>query len=546
MKVQRLLPTSLLPIIFTACIERREFLPPDEPPPLPTPSAPALRLPPNNSYVRAAPRGTRRPTFQWQASQWSGPETIRYTLEISTDPSFASGVSTVETTATNAQPSNDLEISLTPPVGARYFWRVKACAGTACSSSQVWYLNLGRVERDLNGDGYADIAMTAQGVTPVPSTAGRLYVYLGGAAFNTQADTVFNGNAGSNTWFRKVAAIGDFNGDGFADIAARVTQQNGQMTRVLLYFGGKGSVLDSTPDHILNISDCASLGDWNGDGFDDLLVTSETDGIQLGTNEQTLPALEPYAALDLARGAGDVNGDGFADFLTRGLNNDLLVYFGGAAPFDHEPDGRLTGAPNSRFGYSFDSAGDVNGDGLADVLVGAPSDGTAAQGAGRAFAYFGSSGTSFDTTPDGVFNGVADEALGHSVAQLGDLNGDGFDDFGIRTFINLRGLMYVYYGKAGSVVDTANRTGLQGEESQTSLFGVTSAGGDVNGDGFDDLWVGAPMYSTQTTYMVGRAYVFMGGVGVGLEPYPDFTLDQGEGDNALFGHIALSSTEPTL
>lgn len=539
--------TVALTLLLVACIERREFQPPDEPSPPPTPSVPALQLPANNSYLGSSPRGTLRPAFQWQASQWDGTEVVRYTLEISADSSFSADITTVETTATSAQPPNELPISRTPPVGTRYFWRVKACAGTACSNfSQVWYINLGRVERDLNGDGYADIVLTAQGVNPVPSTAGRLYVYLGGAPFNTQADTVFNGDSSSNTWFRKVAAIGDFNGDGFADIAARVTQRDLRMPRVLLYFGGKGSILDSTPDHTLDVSDCAALGDWNGDGFDDLLVSSGSTSIQLGTKEQTLPAPEPYGAIRSARGAGDVNGDGFADFLSRGLNDEVLVYFGSAAPFDHEPDGRLTGTPSSQFGYSFSSAGDVNGDGLGDVLVGAPSDSTPGQDAGRAFVYLGKRGTSFDTAADGIFDGAVGEKLGFTVTPLGDLNGDGFDDFGIRTFISLRGLMYVYYGKAGSMVDTTNRTGLQGEQDQSSLFGVTSTGGDVNGDGFDDLWVGAPLYSTPVTYMVGRAYVFLGAIGVGLEPYPDSTLDQGEGDNAVFGYIALSSTEDTL
>lgn len=541
-----------LALLATSCIEQRSFRPPDEeppPPPPPTPTTPVLRLPANNSYQGSVRSGALRPSFQWETSQWSGTETVRYTIELSTDAMFSSGGITGETTSTSFQVPSDLQVSRDAPVGNRYFWRVKACAGDACSSfSPVWYVNLGRVERDLNGDGYADVALTARGQAIVSNTSGRLYVYLGGSGdFNTQADTIFNGSG--NTWFRNVAGIGDFNGDGFADLAARVTQPNGQMPRVLIYFGGKGSVLDSTPDHTLEVDSCAALGDWNGDHLDDLLLVSYTGttSILLGTKAQTPAPAEPFAASTNARGAGDVNGDGFADLLSRGLNDDVLLYFGSATqPFEHESDGRLTGAPSAQFGSSMAAAGDVNGDGFADVLVGAPADATKGSLAGRAFAYLGGRGAAFDTMPDGVFEGAANEQLGYAVAGIGDVNGDGFDDFGIRTFVDLQGRMYVYYGKAGSTVDISLRSKLEGEPGKTSLFGASSVGGDVNGDGFDDLWVGAPMYSTQTTYMAGRAYIFLGAAGATLEQLPDASLDQGEGDNASFGHLSMSSTDLTL
>lgn len=500
----------------------------------------------NNSYQGSVHHGSLRPTFQWEASQWSGIEQVLYIIQISEDSGFTATVTSGATTSTSFQLPSDLPVSRSAPVGARYFWRVKACAGEACSGfSPVWYVNVGRTERDLNGDGYADVALTARGQATVSTTSGRLYIYLGGGgSFDTQADTVFRG--GGTTWFRNVAAIGDLNGDGFADLAARVTQTNGQMPRVLIYYGGKGSVLDSTPDHTLVVDSCAALSDWNGDGFDDVLLSaSNGTSIQLGGKEMTLVP-EPFAVNTSARGVGDVNGDGFAD-LSYGLNDEVLFYFGGAErPFDHKTDGRLTGAPSTLFGSSLAAAGDVNGDGFADVLVGAPADRTKAPSGGRAFVYFGGRGSTFDATPDGIFDGAADERLGYTVAGFGDLNGDGYDDFGIRTLFDFQGRLYVYYGTQGSTVDSSLRTKLEGEPGKTSMFGSNSLGGDVNGDGFDDLWVGAPLYSTQTAYSVGRAYIFLGALGATLEPLPDATLDQGEGDEAVFGHLSMSSTDWTL
>src|SRR5262249_47181052 len=109
------------------------------------------------------------------------------------------------------------------------------------------------------------------------------------------------------------------------------------------------------------------------------------------------------------------------------------VYFGGPTP-DAVPDLVLTGeAPGDLFGISVASAGDVNGDGYADVIVGAYSNDAGGNNAGRAYVYFG--GPTPDAVPDLVFTGPSPFArLGCSVASAGDVNGDGYADMIVGAF----------------------------------------------------------------------------------------------------------------
>jgi len=141
--------------------------------------------------------------------------------------------------------------------------------------------------------------------------------------------------------------------------------------------------------------------------------------------------------------AGDVNGDGFADVIVGAWANDAggadagraYVYFGGPAA-DATPDLALTGAAaNDSFGYSVASAGDVNGDGFADLLVGAYGSDAGGADAGRAYVYFG--GPAADATPDLTLTGAAaNDVFGYSAASAGDVNGDGFDDIMVGAFLS--------------------------------------------------------------------------------------------------------------
>ena len=167
----------------------------------------------------------------------------------------------------------------------------------------------------------------------------------------------------------------------------------------------------------------------------------------------------------------------------------------------------LTGEEqDSYFGESVATAGDVNGDGYADVVIGAW--GYASQ-TGRAYVYLGGASglaTPAATTLTGV---AAGDHFGYSVAPAGDVNGDGYADvvIGARGYNSNTGRAYVYLGGASGLAATAATT-LTGDGRRTTRHSVAPAG-DVNGDGYADLVVGAIGYSSFT----GRAYVYLGGAG---------------------------------
>jgi hypothetical protein len=263
-------------------------------------------------------------------------------------------------------------------------------------------------------------------------------------------------------------------------------------------------------------SSVASAGDVNGDGYADIVVGAYVSAhafVYLGgpsglaTTPTTMLA-RPDGSTSFGRSvgsAGDVNGDGYADIVVG-----AYLYLGGSGGIHTSPAMTL---PGGDFNDSVAGAGDVNGDGYGDVVVGA----TSASGVSRAYVYLGAAvigagpATTMDA-PDGDLSG-----FGRSVACAGDVNGDGYADIVVGAPGGSCGTnrAHVYLGSAAGIRTTPTIS-IMGPDAGCFGASVASAG-DGDGDGYTDVVVGA--------YGVGegRAYVYLGGSG-GLNTLPATTL----------------------
>jgi hypothetical protein len=255
----------------------------------------------------------------------------------------------------------------------------------------------------------------------------------------------------------------------------------------------------------------AWVGDVNGDGYDDLLIGAFRYP-EIGSVGQAYlyfggPAIDLVADLVIpappggagwfgisVASAGDFNGDGYRDFIIgaqqSGNEGKAFVYYGGPS-LDATPDVTLIGESTgslTAFGASVALAGDVNEDGFDDVIVGAPQSQSSGNRPGRAYVFFG--GAVPDAVPDRVFNGVGfNDQLGSAVGSAGDMNGDGHPDVfasapGSSVGALGAGAIYVWFG--GPAFDTTPDLTLLGSGAHERLMNAANAG-DVNGDGFSDL-----------------------------------------------------------
>ncbi len=281
----------------------------------------------------------------------------------------------------------------------------------------------------------------------------------------------------------------------------------------------------------------ATAGDVNGDGYSDIIVgvlgytNGEDDeggayvylGSETGVAETPVWIGESNQA-NIQYGiavasAGDVNGDGYDDVIVGawGYDNGLdlegaaFVYHGSATGPSASADWVASGNQvHAYFGRAVAGVGDVNGDGFDDVVVGAYLYDNGQADEGRALLYLGSAG-GLSMTPDWTAESNQQNAhFGFAVAPAGDVNGDGYSDVivGAPAYHNGQsgeGRSYLYHGSAAGLGATAAWT-MEGNQAGAGFGGAVSTGGDVNGDGYADVVVGAPAYEHGQTNE-GRVYL---------------------------------------
>ena len=298
---------------------------------------------------------------------------------------------------------------------------------------------------DINGDGFADLIVgaPADGVDATTSGSARVFSGVDGSVlYDFEGDSVGDRFGGS------VSGADDVNGDGVPDLivgASHRGDNNGSNSgRVRVFSGIDGSVLytfdgDSLNDRFFGNS-VSGAGDVNGDGTPDLIVGAQVGNgrarVFSGSDGSQLYNFDGDSLNDgfggSVSGAGDLNGDGFDDLIVGARFSNELA---GVARVFSGVDGsvlyNLEGDFPSGLGESVSGAGDVNGDGVPDLIVGAPSDGNMEL---VDDGYFFSGSAQVFSGLDGsvIYNFVGDsigDSFGWSVSGLGDINGDGVDDF---------------------------------------------------------------------------------------------------------------------
>lgn len=356
---------------------------------------------------------------------------------------------------------------------------------------------------DVNGDGYNDVLIGSPQYDPgiINTNHGKVSCFLGSATgLSSSPDWEYFGTVSGGQLGWSVAGAQDMDGDGYAD-AAFSAPTLGNFGRVYLALGGSGG-LSSNP-LVQSASPAgfgakiSTMGDYDGDGTCDLMVAGGNSEVRIyeGTSQGWFLSYSydiltsNQAALG---GAGDVNGDGFTDFLIGDPSFRIArLYHGGPAITSASIsfttfDG---GWPAEEYGASVDLAGDVNGDGYDDIIVGGPNAGTSNQG--RFVVYHGDT-TGVDRNPASFeFGTEAGGRFGEAVSSAGDVNGDGYDD----VIVGEPGTdtVYVYHGSPTGV-EYAPDWSYTLSQSGADFGAAVDAAGDVNGDGFGDVVVGAPLY----------------------------------------------------
>jgi len=365
-------------------------------------------------------------------------------------------------------------------------------------------------------------------------------------------------NAGLGSY---VINAGDLNGDGHDDVvvSAQGAYEHGE---AYVFTPSADSTLTpwltlkaETPNDGFG---AATAGDFQGDGHRDLVVSAvfhDADARDAGRvyvdfggpnmddkPDVILDGTQPAQYFGWGLGAGDVNGDHIDDLIigapydSKGGHRSgrAWVYLGGPH-FGAKPDLDVScGIEDSGFGVASAFLGDVNGDGFGDFAVSAPSYSADGPGRGAAFVYFG--GRELHDRPDMVLKGEHDdEGFGLIRQQTGDLNGDGYPDIAVasETGHGLEpGSGFVRVYFGGPDMDAKADLVLKGERRGDGFGKWADGSRDVDGDGTADLLVSAPWADAPAGSGAGRVYLFLGGRK--MDAVPDAVLD-GPAAGAVFG-----------
>ncbi|MAG34316.1 MAG: hypothetical protein CL908_25840, partial [Deltaproteobacteria bacterium] len=450
---------------------------------------------------------------------------------------------------------------------------------------------------DVDGDGFADVLVGAASFDAGEPDEGAAFIFLGSAdgildATPLSAHTQLESDQAGAGFGSSVSSAGDVNGDGYADVLVGATGYDADPPdegAAFVFLGGATGIADAGPtgaharlesdqaDAAFGIS-VASAGDVDGDGYADILIGADhydagepDEGaafVFLGslTGIANASPASAHAQLESDQAdahfgrsvssASDVDGDGFDDILIGAPGYDwgevdegaAFVFLGSASGIaDGDPVSADTqieaNQASAGMGTSVAGAGDVNGDGYADVILGAPLFDAGETDEGAAFVFLGSaSGIPDAGAVDAAIQLEADQPeaqFGSSVASASDVDGDGFADVIVGAALFDAGEMdegaaFVFLGGASGIADGDPEqaiASIRGGQTDAFLGSSVSSAGDIDGDGFDDVVVGAPFFDAGEPDE-GAAFLFLGSPTGIASSDPDSAHARIEGDQA--------------
>lgn len=361
--------------------------------------------------------------------------------------------------------------------------------------SSIYYERDVVLDIDLDNNGYNDVVIGAQTYPGYYQAPGGFGIYLNhgpGLGIETTPSTIVTGIELSQHLGAGVANLGDYNNDGFDDVA--VASKDYGVNGAVYIYNGNATGINTTPTiftytdnpNVLAFGKKIIAEDFNGDGIKDLVVGDDS-----------------YNEIGSRQGA-------------------VYVFLGTVDGYQTPPANILKGSVSKEdFGYDIANAGDVNGDGYNDLVVTstyAYNLYMAPDSWGGIKLFLGSA-SGLSTTPiSNIIGTVDNEYLGDPAYAAGDVNADGFDDILIKDRstpenFTYEGQIRLYYGSSSGISDN-NKWVFKGGQLEAHLGGSFAGPNDINNDGYDDLVVGALGYTGSVddynTYTEGGIYIFYG------------------------------------
>ncbi len=416
-----------------------------------------------------------------------------------------------------------LSASTSAPVGARWVWRVRACNAGGCGPwSATRYLDVGRLPNDADGDGYSDLFVGASG-------AESAYLFRGSATgleLTPSGQTVVDDTSDE---VGAAVAIGDLDGDGNAEMIVGAPGGEG---RVYVFEGASGDLMlthqlsPPMADGAAGFGAALAIADIDGDGRRDLVIgaprgtegaayvvhwTGDGPGDPVRLSPSAAPAPELGGSV---QNLGDVDGDGIDDVFVvaaGGATPEAHLFLGSSDSVPSESALVLSsGAGRSEDGYAASAArvGDLDGDGAAEIAVGADMMGEG----GAILLYWSTRYPERFGSPELLRDRVSGDRYGTSVVGVADLDGDGRDEVLVgasgATSAGMAGAGLVYLLKSTDLEAVGNAIELVGVQPGAGFGASLASAGDVDGDGLSEIAVAAPGWDGGD----GRVFLLPGGI----------------------------------